>query len=523
MAAPCETLADHRPPQRIMAYAPSRHLVAPRQGLCRVPLPSWRPSSAAADLTALQIAHNDFTVPTLPHLPLRPRLLSPLPSSSPLEQSSLEANKENEPAEGKAPEAATQAAPKSPAPGELPAQIADLLAGIKSHLETFTTYAPHTIQRLAELVISPRAHYKALTSYLHAVDRVVQVTSGTNIYPLPPAVPDMSAMSGPAGLANGEDGSGARDPAATVAWSNPTTAPLGSDEALGGALLTPIPWLTRRSPESSNGDTTPGGSAQIHSEGTETIDGPNGMGSIETVSVSVNGVPSTGHARGVTQGELLRQEQRAGVVPVSQLSRGPGAGGPMGGNQEGPSEEDRNMEGSGAGEEDEEEEETPHARGPEEIGVGDTGPQAPTTSHMGEDGVEMQGIDVAAALGRRQEDDEVTHPSTAAAAATGETTPEEDTDMRSPGADSTGTKREAEQPLEGASPKKLKESDADDVDDDRDDATSTTVREGDNTADEQAASSDDTLSAATLEKDDGWTIVSDPADTARSDAMDEEP
>jgi len=195
----------------------------------------------------------------------------------------------------------------------------------------------------------------------------------------------------------------------------------------------------------------------------------------------------------------------------------------MGGNQEGPSEEDRNMEGSGAGEEDEEEEETPHARGPEESGVGDTGPQAPTTSHMGEDGVEMQGIDVAAALGRRQEDDEVTHPSTAAAAATGETTPEEDTDMRSPGADSTGTKREAEQPLEGASPKKLKESDADDVDDDNDDAKSTTVREGDNTADEQAASSDDTHSAATLEKDDGWTIVSDPADTARSDAMDEEP
>ncbi|KAJ6442872.1 protein phosphatase 4 core regulatory subunit R2 [Purpureocillium lavendulum] len=415
---------------------------------------------------------------------LRTDILSRLDKSS-----SQEANKENDPGDGKAPDAGPEPASQSLAPGELPPQIDDLLAGIRTHLETFNTYAPHTIQRLAELVVSPRAHYKALASYLHAVDRVVQVTSGTDIYPLPPAVPDMSAMSGAAaaGLANGEEGGAARDPAATVAWSNPTTAPLGSDEALGGALLTPIPWLTRRSPESSNGDTTPGAGAQIHSEGTETIDGPNGMGSIETVSVSVNGVPSTGHARGVTQGELLRQEQRAGVVPVSQLSRGPGAG-PASNSHEATSDEDRNMEGGavgGNGNEggDEEEEETPHARGPEEIGVGDTGPQVPTTSHMGEDGVEMQGIDVAAAVGRRQEDDSVAHPSgaTAAAAAAASEAAESaasedsDTDMRSPGADSTGTKREAEQPLEGEPHKKLKESGPDE---DPTTATTTTSTPG---------------------------------------------
>ena len=92
------------------------------------------------------------------------------------------------------------------------------------------------------------------------------------------------------------------------------------------------------------------------------IDGPNGLGGIETVTVSMNGISSTRGDMtvsppnetngivslraegGVTQGELLRQEQRAGVVPVTQLShRG-------------------NVDGLG------EVDELPHARGPEEIG-----------------------------------------------------------------------------------------------------------------------------------------------------------
>lgn len=258
--------------------------------------------------------------------------------------------------------------PPPPGAGPLPPQIAALLAGITAHLDAFPAHAPHTVQRLAELVLAPRAHYSALASYLHAVDRVVQVTSGTDAYPLPPAVPDLSAV-------GGSDADDAR---------NPVAAALGSDEALGGALLTPIPWLTRRSPE-SNGDAP---AAHIRSEGTETIEDPNGVGSVETVSVSINGVPSTGHARGITQGELLRQEQRAGVVPVSQLSRA---------HEAPPSDEDRAMDDAAA-------DETPHARGPDEIGIGDTGPQsaAATTSY---DGVATQAIDVEAAVGRRRQAD----------------------------------------------------------------------------------------------------------------------
>ncbi|EEU48812.1 uncharacterized protein NECHADRAFT_98953 [Fusarium vanettenii 77-13-4] len=360
--------------------------------------------------------------------------------SSPPGDSSQEANKENAPTESLP---ATQ-----PVEGTLPKQLADMLFDITSHLETFDTYPPHTIQRLADLILQPHAHYKALAPYLHAVDRTVQVTSGTNIYPLPPPIPDMSSMH-----LNGED---ANDPAVSVAWSNPTTAALGTDEALGGALLTPIPWLTRRSPDS--GQNTPG--AQIHSESTETIDGPNGVGSIETVSVSVNGIPSTGHARGVTQGELLRQEQRAGVVPVSQLSRAQEAaheGGLTLGEEEEEEEEQLRQRQQEQEQQlqqaQEEEEETPHARGPEEIGVDDTGPQSSTTSYVGEGGLEMQGIDVEAAVGRKHDGDE--HKADESMDADGDA--EGESEAKSPSAESVGTKREAEQELEGDALKKVKE------------------------------------------------------------------
>jgi hypothetical protein len=316
-----------------------------------------------------------------------------------------------------------------------------MLVDIRKRILTFNSYPPHTIQRLAELILNPRAHYKALASYLHAVDRVVQVTSGTDTYPLPPAIPDMSALS-----TNGDD---SKDPATTVSWGNPASAAVGSDEALGGALLTPIPWLTRRSPE-SNGDGTPG--AQIHSESTETIDGPNGMGSIETVSVSVNGVPSTGHTRGVTQGELLRQEQRAGVVPVSQLARAQEAHAKA---ERHPEEEDDEAH------EPEAEDEVPHARGPEEIGVNDTGLQAVTTSYVGEGGLEMQDIDLEAAVGRKHEDEHQTAAS--ADEESGATKPTEQADSEADGkedpdgSESVASKREADQALEADSAKKVKE------------------------------------------------------------------
>ncbi|EFW98411.1 hypothetical protein CMQ_4263 [Grosmannia clavigera kw1407] len=526
------------------------------------------------------IAHNDFSIPNIP--PPKPLQLSPL---SPVRSStsagangahvaiaaapasdgaspSPDANKENTtPALSQTAEdlsngrsagmpatpvaSATAAAAALPAvssppgsshteaEGPLPVQIADLLNRIITTLTTtFAQYPPHTIQRLSELILTPRRHYRNVTSYLHAVDRVATVTSGSNTYPLPPAISDMSAMSllangvipsastsaGAAATANGDVSAAAATDSANASLN------VGSDEALGGALLTPIPWLRPR-PNSSGDEHTDGSSppsssdsgdgmigsdgdggsgsdsiiisgglvlntlsaqsapspqqqsqspqpqsqqqqsslqeqqspqgqsqsqhkspshrieGHVRTESTETIDGPNGVGSIETVSVSVNGIPSHGamtaavqlqQQRGITQGELLRQEQKAGVVPVSQLARAAaaaaavsgvagGSGGGGGGNNfknhfHGRMDEDEDgadVEGEETGtseqeeagtkskdgetqatEEDEDEEEVPHARGPDEIGAADMGPQP-------DRGSDPHSIDLEAAVGRK--------------------------------------------------------------------------------------------------------------------------
>ncbi|KAK3983945.1 hypothetical protein QBC44DRAFT_337843 [Cladorrhinum sp. PSN332] len=395
-----------------------------------------------------KIANTEFPTPKLIIPPTRP----PIPAANPTRNtpSSQETNKENEAAPPiPSSTAASDGAVAVAAAGTLPQPVADMLTEITTILQTnFTDSPPHTIQRLAELVLRPKQHYRHVIPWLHALDRVVHVTSGANTYPLPPAVADMSSMSL---LANGAGGGG------SAALS--TTAPsnggilVGSDEALGGALLTPIPWLTRRtngeggssdtgsddlgssSPLSASGagSTTPQHHIQqqrqqqqqqqqarqldgrVRTESTETIEGPNGMGRIETVSISLNGVPSTGAGgvggvlaqRGITQGELLRQEQRAGVVPMSQLARQ---------QQQAQIEAQRQANGATSSSEDEdspmtsedveeEEAEHPHARGPEEIGAADTGPQpagtgAFTVGSAGDAPVEVHGINVEAAVGR---------------------------------------------------------------------------------------------------------------------------
>ncbi|KAK0624654.1 hypothetical protein B0T17DRAFT_530724 [Bombardia bombarda] len=429
-----------------------------------------------------KIAHTEFPIPHIPppQPPVRhvsPRFIAPLPASDPIEApdssdtvlSSQEINKENasppssptlSSAKPRAPQQ-QQPEPEPLAPGALPIPVAALLGEITAILTlNFPDYPPHTIQRLAELVLRPRQHYRSLVAYLHALDRIVHVTSGANIYPLPPAIPDKAAMTA---LANGVAG-GAGGPGAltinTAAANN-----IGSDEALGGALLTPIPWLARRangggsdSGTSDAGSSSPlsatsggissgsgasqnvqmqqqqqqqqrqvgtGGrklEAQVRTESTETIEGPNGMGSIETVSISVNGYPSMGTGasltqRGVTQGELLRQEQRAGVVPLSQITRqqqqsGQGSSSSSGAaassataDEDAPMAETEMYDINGNDNADDDGGELPHARGPEEIGAADMGPQSITTSYMkGPSGVvDMQGIDVEAAVGRRME------------------------------------------------------------------------------------------------------------------------
>ncbi|CAK7198829.1 hypothetical protein SEUCBS139899_001496 [Sporothrix eucalyptigena] len=443
---------------------------------------------------------------------------------------------------------------------EMPKPILELVDYIKTTLKTtFAKYPPHSIQRLAELILSPRDHYRYLAPYLHAVDRVISVTSCSNIYPLPPAVPSREAMAllaagvTPSAGSDLENGDGEVDMTGTglALAANPA-----GDNSLG-ALLTPIPWLRRRTPSavgddnttddgssppstadgsdiafSTSGSTTgsvrgAGGAGasrassllqqqsqtsasssqqllqqqghppqhrmEVRTEATETIEGPNGMGNIETVSVSINGIPSHGamlaavqlqQQRGITQGELLRQEQTAGVVPVTQLARaaaaraaasGMGGFGDrfLGGHDDEDDEEEDDEENEMDEDEDddmlrhahghtpvvpsnadashlneqhanaedtamggtdteaaaddekkdntgdnskEDDEEIPHARGPQEIGAADMGPQrasSRTAAREGSSGslligsaadasqVDMRDIDVEVAVGRK--------------------------------------------------------------------------------------------------------------------------
>ncbi|KAF2751613.1 hypothetical protein M011DRAFT_416567, partial [Sporormia fimetaria CBS 119925] len=251
----------------------------------------------------------------------------------------------------------------SSTPPGVPQEVVAFYTAIRAALQkNFAKEPPHTIQRLAELILEPKKHYKYLPAYLRALDRVVSVTSSSSLFPFPPAV----LPSGPS-LLNG-----------STAPSNS----LGSDESLGGALLTPIPWLQNR-----------GAQSEMISESTEMVDGPNGAGRIETVSV-INGqltaVPSqpqiaSSHPDGatlpatgpVTQGELLRQEQEAGLHLSNPHSINP---------QRSLLAE---MDGdTGIVQTVEAEDEAPHARGPEEIGPEDTGLQ--TSSR----------IDIEGAVGR---------------------------------------------------------------------------------------------------------------------------
>ncbi|KAL8758856.1 MAG: hypothetical protein Q9184_003805, partial [Pyrenodesmia sp. 2 TL-2023] len=255
----------------------------------------------------------------------------------------------------------TASAALSAPPGTLPPQLLSLLTSIKSDLrDSFPEAPPHTAQRLAELVLRPHHHYRTLPSYLRALDRVVSVSSPSSVFPLPSAAPASAGS-----YLNG-----------TITPENDHRTDADADDSLGGAALTPIPWLRDAMAPDTAGGRMLGGS-DLRRESTSVIDGPNGVGSVETVTVAVNGNSRTA----VTQGELIRQEQEAGVVPVPVMSRTAGGASTatVGGRKLDDAVEDEDT--------------IPHARGPEIIGMEDMGPQASS----------KEGFDVEAALGRKGE------------------------------------------------------------------------------------------------------------------------
>ncbi|KAF2668824.1 hypothetical protein BT63DRAFT_286376 [Microthyrium microscopicum] len=204
-----------------------------------------------------------------------------------------------------------------------------LQADIRDSLSRgFPTYPPHTIQRLSELILWPKREYRYLPAYLQALNRVVSVTSNTSIFPLPHHTAPQSATAGL--LVNGNIDSA-----------------LGSDESLGGALLTPIPWLTANSPSTDADRDLQDTAQRLHDQ--HAIDTPSSSDTVMSngeitpeSSTDEPGSPSSVEAALRAEGAVTQD----GHAPPTTTAAA------------------------------EESEEIPHARGPEEIGVEDMGPQS---------------------------------------------------------------------------------------------------------------------------------------------------
>lgn len=108
-------------------------------------------------------------------------------------------------------------APDEEALDQPSSEVMDMLQEIKQTMSTsFAIAPPHTVQRLVELLQHPNDQYSSLIKYLRALQRVLSVSSTMSQSPL-----DEDSEIRGQGIA----------------------ARAAGDDALGGALLTPIPWL----------------------------------------------------------------------------------------------------------------------------------------------------------------------------------------------------------------------------------------------------------------------------------------
>ncbi|MCJ1378837.1 hypothetical protein MMC17_001936 [Xylographa soralifera] len=263
----------------------------------------------------------------------------------------------------------SQPSSTSALPGTLPPQLLSLYSAIQKTLTSkFSASPPYTLQRLAELVLRPSSHYRTLPSYLRALDRVLSVSSTADAFPLP-LIATKSAIENGAGETTSYLGAG-----------GPTLLTQTHDE-FNGAALTRIPWLREPNNMLINSDRTLVG--DLRTESTSLIDGPNGAGSLETVTVSVNGMTRT------------MKRDPLGLVPTQSENAHLGNEAVQSGRIT------RSSAASALAREEEAEadEERVHARGPDEIGIEDMGPQA-TDRVAGN-------FDVEAALGRPGEGENV--------------------------------------------------------------------------------------------------------------------
>jgi hypothetical protein len=274
----------------------------------------------------------------------------------------------------------------------LPAPLLQLLESITSTIRyTFPTNPPHTIQRLAELVLRPTQHYKTLPAWLRAVDRIVNVSSSADIFPLsetPPVFPN--------GVNGDSSGGGILYKSDSQSSSNSYDKDsLGSDESLGGALLTPIPWLRNKDLDSGDDskadkeadDDGLGEPIEFGDGDSQATTARNSRNSNDVMAVSGQGDPLVPEREdgAVTQGELIRMEQEAGVVPVAVTRPVHGLQGDPDDNELGEIDTDDGV---------------PHARGPDVVGAIDMGKV---------DGKDMQ-VNIGSPPGLKAQDGKPTDP-----------------------------------------------------------------------------------------------------------------
>ncbi|KAI9682905.1 MAG: hypothetical protein M1829_006341 [Trizodia sp. TS-e1964] len=203
------------------------------------PSEDWPPLLERLLLQLEHICENEFTTPAwLPPTPRqqardfeRPlsRLETEIPSSQ--EDSSPNSqNKENAPPTVPMSRLHTASRPPTPSPPDdagYPPQFHLLFASIYKSLQNeFSLRPPYTLQRFAELILEPHKYYRTMGAFLRALDRVVCVSSPADVFPLPVrAMPAEDTGMAANGFVPMPDVS------------------LGGDASLGGAMLSPIPWL----------------------------------------------------------------------------------------------------------------------------------------------------------------------------------------------------------------------------------------------------------------------------------------
>ena len=264
-------------------------------------------------------------------------------------------------------------------------QLSTLISVQKTLTTSFARVPPHTVQRLAELILRPRSHYRFVGPYLRAVDRVVSVSSGADSFPL---VGERLP---------GHGGNSYRPNGVASSWNTM----LDGDDSLGGALLTPISWLQSdneapdemHSEPASSPITVNGVNSNNHKSPSESSSGVFPLDRAVSPSSSSSSSPSNTHMvesdpllelGAVTQGQLLRQEQESGVVPTPE---------PIGRHTR-LAAAARSTSPDESGDVIElDDHHPPHPGGPDEIGVEDMGPQDP--------GDARGRFDVDVALGRK--------------------------------------------------------------------------------------------------------------------------